>query len=157
MFKQYLLYLFWRRSEPVVLRKRITWRQVGGKCYHPQPTSAWCLGTGSTIKWDVTFKVIGQLGNCHTPSAMWTPALSAWASLIMGGNTEIRLVLYTNQFTENGNGHIKARSHWQIVFFCYRVLFRFLRRLWRMFKPQYLFPHHWYLLSKNLYQQGWDV
>jgi hypothetical protein len=73
------------------LGKRITRRQVRGNCYHPQPTSAWCLGTGSTIKQDVTFKVIGQLGNCHIPSALSTHALSAWASVIMVRNTEIRL------------------------------------------------------------------
>ena len=58
------------------------------------------------------------------------------------------VVRNTIQFTANPdpeNGHINARSHWQIVFFCYR----FLRRLWRVSKPQYLFPHHWYLSPRT--------
>lgn len=145
------------------LGKRITWRQVGGKCYHPQPTYAWCLGTGSTIKQDVTFKVIGG-GSCETAIFPLHCRLMRYRlghksdnGKEYGDKIGLR---HTNQFTVNpgsGNGYITVRSRWRIVFFYCRVLFWFLRRLWLMSKPKYLFPHHRYLLSNNTYQQRRDA
>jgi len=94
------------------LGKRITWRQVGGKCYHPQPTYSWCLGTGSTIKQDVTFKVIRQLGNSHIPFSTADSCVIDLGKSDNGTQYGDKIGLrHTNQFTVNpgpGNGYIKA-------------------------------------------------